>query len=58
MTVNGATVTSPTSVTLDLNTIGAAPGARTVTITNPDGQSRTSTASILTLAAGATPAPT
>jgi hypothetical protein len=55
VTVNGAVVTSPTSVTLDLNTVGAAPGARTVTITNPDGQSRTSAASILTLAAGATP---
>ena len=55
VTVNGATVTSPTSVTLDLNTVGAAPGPRTIAITNPDGQSRTSSAAILTLAAGATP---
>jgi hypothetical protein len=53
--VNGATVTSPTSVTLDLNTVGAPPGPRTVTITNPDGQSRTSAAAILTLAPGGTP---
>ncbi len=55
--VNGVTVTSPTSVTLDLNTVGAPFGSRTVTITNPDGQSRTSTAAILTLDAGG-PGPT
>ena len=42
VTVNGVTYTSPTSVTLDLNTVGAPFGPRTVTITNPDGQSRTS----------------
>jgi S-layer homology domain len=50
--VNGVTVTSPTSVTLDLNTIGAAFGPRTITVVNPDGQSRTSTAAILTLNPG------
>jgi hypothetical protein len=55
VTVNAATVTSPTSVTLDLDTVGAAPGPRTVTVTNPDGQSRTSSAAILTLAAGGSP---
>ncbi len=57
VTVNSATVTSPTSVTLDLNTIGAPFGARTITITNPDGQTRTSAAPILTLGAGG-PGPT
>ena len=38
VTVNGVTYTSPTSVTLDLDTVGAPPAA-SVTITNPDGQS-------------------
>ncbi|HEY1434975.1 MAG TPA: IPT/TIG domain-containing protein [Thermoanaerobaculia bacterium] len=52
VTVNSATVTSPTSVTLDLDTIGAPFGPRTITITNPDGQSRTSNAPLLTLVAG------
>jgi hypothetical protein len=57
VTVNGVTWTSPTSVTLDLNTVGAPFGPRTVTITNPDGQSRSSVAAILTLGAGG-PGPT
>jgi hypothetical protein len=57
VTVNGATVTSPTSVTLDLNTVGAPFGPRAITIANPDGQSRTSAAAILTLGAGG-PGPT
>jgi len=52
VTVNGVTYTSPTSVTLDLNTVGAPLGPRSVTITNPDGQSRTSPAPLLTLGAG------
>lgn len=38
VTVNSATYVSPTSVSLDLSTVGATTGARTVTITNPDGQ--------------------
>jgi hypothetical protein len=57
VTVNGATVTSPTSVTLDLNTVGAPFGPRTITIANPDGQSRTSVAPLLTLGPGG-PGPT
>ncbi len=52
VTVNGVTYTSPTSVTLDLNTIGAPTGSRTVMITNPDGQSRTSVVPLLTIGAG------
>ena len=39
--VNGITFISPTSVTLNVNTTGATPGAKNVTITNPDGQSVT-----------------
>ncbi|MEZ5291539.1 MAG: fibronectin type III domain-containing protein [Vicinamibacterales bacterium] len=39
--VTGVVVNSPTSMTLTLNTTGAAAGARTLTITNPDGQSST-----------------
>jgi hypothetical protein len=41
VTVNGVTFNSPTSVTLDLNTTAASAGAQDVTVTNPDGQSRT-----------------
>ena len=51
VTVNSATYNSPTSVTLDLNTTGASPGAKDVTITNPDGQSATGTG-ILTVTGG------
>jgi hypothetical protein len=39
--VNSVTYNSPTSITLNLNTINATPGASTVTITNPDGQIET-----------------
>jgi uncharacterized repeat protein (TIGR01451 family) len=38
-TVNSITFTSPTQVTLSLNTTAATGGLKTVTITNPDGQS-------------------
>jgi len=41
VTVNSVTFNSPTSVTLNLSTVGATAGAKDVTITNPDGQSRT-----------------
>ena len=46
VTVNTVTYNNPTSVTLNLNTNGAAGDFR-VTITNPDGQSVTSTSPIL-----------
>ena len=39
--VNSVTFNSTTSVTLNLSTVGATAGAKDVTITNPDGQSRT-----------------
>ena len=38
VTVTGVTYSSPTSLTLTVNTVGAAAGARTLTVTNPDGQ--------------------
>ncbi len=50
--VNGVTVDDATTLTLDLNTVGAPFGPRAVTVTNPDGQSRTSVAPILTLGPG------
>lgn len=54
--VNSVTYNSPTSVTLNLNTTGAANGARAVMITNPDGQSVTGPA-ILTITGGSTLTP-
>ena len=55
ITVNSVAYSSPTSVTLDLNTVGAATGPRTITVTNPDGQSKTSASGILTIATGPVP---
>jgi len=56
VTVNSVTYTDPTHVTLNVTvSAGAAPGARTVTVTNPDGQTASSAAGILTVTA---PAPT
>lgn len=47
VTVNSVTLVNPSTVVLSLNTLGATPGPATVTITNPDGQSRS--AGVLTL---------
>lgn len=44
--VNSVTYTSPTSITLNLTTTGAAQGARILVITNPDGQQVTGTLTI------------
>lgn len=44
--VNSVTYTSPTSITLNLTTTGAAQGARILAITNPDGQQVTGTLTI------------
>jgi hypothetical protein len=41
LTVNSTTFNSPTQVTLNLSTVGSTVGAKNVTVTNPDGQSRT-----------------
>ena len=41
VTINGVVYNRPTSVTLDVSTVGSLPGTRNVTIVNPDGQSAT-----------------
>ncbi|HEX8737187.1 MAG TPA: carboxypeptidase-like regulatory domain-containing protein [Pyrinomonadaceae bacterium] len=51
LSVNSTTYNSPTQVTVNLNTVGATPGVKTLTITNPDGQTTTTSVTI-------TPAPT
>ena len=50
VTVSSVTYNSPTSVTLVLNTTAASVGAKTITITNPDGQALASASGILTVA--------
>jgi hypothetical protein len=52
VTVTGVVVNSPTSLTLTVSTVGAAMGARTLTVTNPDGQTA-SRAAALTVGDGA-----
>ncbi len=50
VTLNSITYSNPTHVTLNLSVSGsAAGGARTLTVTNPDGQSATSATGILTI---------
>src|SRR5439155_7246217 len=51
--VNSVAYTDPTHVTLNLDTTGASAGSKNMTITNPDGQSRTGTG-ILTVTTNAT----
>ena len=41
VTVNSVTYNNPTSITLNISTVGASAGAKDVTVTNPDGQSVT-----------------
>ncbi|MEZ5420891.1 MAG: hypothetical protein R2708_26610 [Vicinamibacterales bacterium] len=53
VTVTNVAYNSPTSLTLTLNTVGAANGSRTLTVTNPDGQQR-SLAGALTVGTGST----
>src|SRR5919197_4962305 len=56
VTVNSVTYTDPTHLTLNISTVGATVGLRTVTITNPDGQ--TSSAAVLNVgSAPSNPAP-
>jgi hypothetical protein len=54
--VNSVTYNTPTQVTLNLNAATSTPGLKTVTITNPDGQS--ATVQISVVAAPASPTPT
>ena len=52
VTVNSVTYSSPTAITVNITvSTGAATGARTVAVTNPDGQSATSSSGILTITA-------
>jgi hypothetical protein len=39
--VNSITFNTPTQVTLNVSTVGSTPGTKTITITNPDGQTTT-----------------
>jgi hypothetical protein len=51
VTVNSVTYNNPTNITAHLTIAGnAAPGTRTITVTNPDGQFATSSSGILTVA--------
>jgi hypothetical protein len=53
VTVNSVTFSNSTHVRLNLSVAGAAiAGARTITVTNPDGQSATSVTGLLTVIAG------
>src|SRR5207244_1186932 len=44
--VNSATFVNPTTVTINISTVGASPGQKDVTIVNPDTQARTATSLI------------
>jgi hypothetical protein len=46
LTVNSVTLNSPTSVTINVSTVNAAGGLRTVTVTNPDGQAAVGSAAM------------
>jgi hypothetical protein len=53
VTVNNVNYTDPTHITLNVSVSGgASTGARNVTVTNPDGQSATSSSGILTITGG------
>jgi len=50
VTVNNVVYTDPTHITLNVSVaLNATPGSRTVTVTNPDGQSATSVSGIITV---------
>ncbi|HEY0427767.1 MAG TPA: FG-GAP-like repeat-containing protein [Pyrinomonadaceae bacterium] len=52
--VNSITYINPTQVKISVSTVGSTPGAKTITITNPDGQTTTVQVTVLpTTAAGA-----
>nr|MCU0498209.1 hypothetical protein [Anaerolineae bacterium] len=56
VTINSVTYNDPTSIDVDINTLGASVGTSTLTITNPDGQFVTTTITI-NAAPTATPTP-
>ncbi len=47
--VNSVTYTDPTHITLNINTVAATTGLKTITVTNPDGQVLASVGGILTI---------
>jgi hypothetical protein len=50
ITINSITFTNPTTIVLNVDVApGATPGARSITVTNPDGQSATSASPLLTI---------
>lgn len=51
LTVNSITYKSPTSLVLNISTVGAAVGQKTLAVTNPDGQ-RVTAASLFSVTAG------
>ncbi|PYJ01004.1 MAG: hypothetical protein DME25_19205, partial [Verrucomicrobia bacterium] len=52
VTVNSVTFSNPTNITINVSVLtNAAPGARTITVTNPDGQQATSASALLTILA-------
>lgn len=56
VTVNSVTFTDPTHVTLNISIAGGATtGSRTISVTDPDGQSTTSAAGIFTITTGSCP---
>jgi hypothetical protein len=56
VTVNSVTFNSPTQITMNVSTVGATAGAQSITVANPDGQTRTGNG-ILTVT-GSTGVPT
>lgn len=56
VTVNSVTFTDATHATVNITIAGGAtPGARTITVTNPDGQAATSASAIFTINSGSCP---
>jgi hypothetical protein len=55
VTVNSVSYTSPTSITLNISTVGTPPGNKNVSVTNPDGQAVTGAFVINVTAAPLTP---
>jgi len=49
VTVNSVTYADPTHITVNISTVGSAPGSVAVTVTNPDGQSSISASPIITV---------
>jgi hypothetical protein len=52
VTVTDVSVVTPTRLRLTVNTTGALPGARTLTVTNPDGQTRQLTSALTIVSSG------